>query len=253
MSKRKILTVVLTLLVAVCLLATSALAVAPTTPTDPTAPTTPTNPTTPTDPTVPTEPTQPTQPTQPTEPTGPKFVDVNEGDWFYDSVIWAVKNGVTDGTNNGTTFEPYKGCTRAEMIEFLWKAAGKPAATLKAVNFVDVPASGSEDFWYEEALLWGVENGIVFGTNDGSTFSPDKECTRAEMVSFVVRHVGNNGGELKNAPFTDLDASAWYYQEVVLAWNCGLTVGTNDGTTFSPDKVCTRAEAVEFLYNAFAK
>ena len=182
-------------------------------------------------------------------PAGPKFVDVAEGDWFYNSVMWAVENGVTVGTT-ATTFEPAKTCTRAEMVEFLWNAAGQPKATIKTVNFTDVPASGSDDFWYEESLLWAVDSGIVAGTT-ATTFSPNQDCSRAEMISFIARLLAN--GATNDMPFVDVPASAWYYNEVLWAWANGLTVGTNDGTTFSPDKTCTRAEAVEFLYNAFAE
>ena len=174
---------------------------------------------------------------------------MNEGDWFYNSVMWAVKNGVTVGTTP-TTFEPYTACTRAQMIEFLWNAVGKPAATIKSVPFTDVPESGSDDYWYEASLLWAYEAGIVAGTNDGSTFSPDQVCTRAEMISFIARLLSD--GATDNMPFVDVPASAWYYNEVQWAWANGLTVGTS-ATTFSPDKACNRAEAVEFLYNAFAE
>ena len=225
MSKKKVLTVMLTLLVAVCLLATSALAVAPST-------------------------TPSTTPSGTPIPGKPVFSDITKGDWYYDAVIWAVDNNVTVGTS-ATTFSPAKACTRAEMVEFLWNAAGQPKATIKTVNFTDVPASGSDDFWYEESLLWAVDSGIVAGTNDGTTFSPNQVCSRAEMVSFLARLLAD--GATDDMPFVDVPASAWYYNEVLWAWVNGLTTGTNDGTTFSPDKTCTRAEAVEFLYNAFAK
>mgnify|MGYP002543285244 FL=1 len=135
------------------------------------------------------------------------------------------------------------------MVEFLWNAVGKPAATIKSVPFTDVPESGSADYWYEDSLLWAYEAGIVAGTTS-TTFSPAKECTRAEMVCFLVRLLSD--GATDNMPFVDVPASAWYYNEVQWAWANGLTVGTS-ATTFSPDKVCNRAEAVEFLYNAFAK
>ena len=137
------------------------------------------------------------------------------------------------------------------MIEFLWNAVGKPAATIKSVPFTDVPESGSDDYWYEDSLLWAYEAGIVAGTSDGSTFSPDQVCTRAEMISFIARLLSD--GATADMPFVDVPASAWYYNEVQWAWANGLTVGTNDGTTFSPDNACIRAEAVEFLYNAFAE
>lgn len=267
MSKKKVLTVMLTLLVAVCLLATSALAVAPTTvpTTAPTAPTTdPTTPTTEptaptTDPTAPTTnpttnpTTDPTNPSGTTDPAKLVFTDITEGAWYYDAVIWAVENNITHGTST-TTFSPAKGCTRAEMIEFLWNCCNQPKAGIKSVPFTDVPASGSNNYWYEDSLLWAYEAGIVAGTNEeGTTFSPNRVCTRAEMLSFIVRLIAEDGDELAEAPFTDLDENAWYYDDVLWAWTYGLTAGTNDGTTFSPNKVCTRAEAVEFLYNTFAE
>lgn len=119
------------------------------------------------------------------------------------------------------------------------------AATIKTVPFTDVPDAA----WYEDALLWAYEAGIVAGTTS-TTFSPAKECTRAEMICFLVRLLSD--GATDNMPFVDVPASAWYYNEVQWAWANGLTVGTS-ATTFSPDKVCNRAEAVEFLYNAFAE
>lgn len=240
MSKKKVLTVMLTLLVAVCLLATSALAVAPTgSTTDPT--TTPsTTPTT----------TPSTTPSGTPIPGKPVFGDITKDAWYYDAVIWAVDNNVTVGTS-ATTFSPAKACTRAEMIEFVWNAAGQPKAeTTKTVPFTDVPESGSSAFWYEDALLWAYENEIVAGTNeDGTTFSPTRVCTRAEMVSFLVRLLAENGDELDVPPFTDIQEDDWYYMEVLWAYTYGLTDGTSE-TTFSPLKTCTRAEAVQFLFNA---
>ena len=177
-----------------------------------------------------------------------KFDDVAEGAWYYDAVMWAVKNGVTVGMTP-TMFAPLEACNRAQMVEFLWNAVGKPAATITSVPFTDVPESGSAGYWYEDSLLWAYEAGIVAGTTD-TTFSPDKVCTRAEMVCFLVRLLSD--GATDKMPFVDVPASAWYYNEVQWAWANGLTVGTS-ATTFSPDKVCTRAEAVEFLYNAFAE
>ena len=175
---------------------------------------------------------------------GCSFPDVDPSAWYYDAVMWAVKNGVTVGITP-TVFAPLEACNRAQMVEFLWNAAGKPAATIKAVPFTDVPDAA----WYEDALLWAYEAGIVAGTTS-TTFSPAKECTRAEMVCFLVRLLSD--GATDNMPFVDVPASAWYYNEVQWAWANGLTVGTS-ATTFSPDKVCNRAEAVEFLYNAFAE
>ena len=108
-----------------------------------------------------------------------KFDDVAEGAWYYDAVMWAVKNGVTVGMTP-TMFAPLEACNRAQMVEFLWNAAGKPTATIKAVPFTDVPDAA----WYEDALLWAYEAGIVAGTTS-TTFSPDKVCNRAEAVEFL--------------------------------------------------------------------
>ncbi len=189
-------------------------------------------------------------PVRHTHPGKPVFGDITKGAWYYDAVIWAVDNNVTVGTS-ATTFSPAKDCTRAEMIEFVWNAAGQPkAATTKTVPFTDVPESGSSAFWYEDALLWAYENEIVAGTNeDGTTFSPTRVCTRTEMVSFLVRLFAENGDELDDSPFTDIQEDDWYYMEVLWAYTYGLTDGTSE-TTFSPLKTCTRAEAVQFLFNA---
>ena len=232
MSKKKILTVMLTLLVAVCLLATSALAVAPTgSATDPTT-------------------TPSTTPSGTPIPGKPVFSDITKGAWYYDAVIWAVDNNITVGTSN-TTFEPAKACTRAEMIEFLWNAAGQPkAATTKAVPFTDVPESGDPNFWYEDALLWAYEKDIAAGTGDGSTFAPNATCTRAEAAAFIQRQLK---GELKDGmSFTDVSNGDWFYEDVLGAWSKGVAIGTST-TTFSPLKTCTRAEVVEMLHNVFAK
>ena len=232
MSKKKILTVMLTLLVAVCLLATSALAVPPTGST--------------TDPST----TPSTTPSGTPIPGKPVFSDITKGAWYYDAVIWAVDNNITVGTSN-TTFEPAKACTRAEMIEFLWNAAGQPkAATTKAVPFTDVPESGDPNFWYEDALLWAYEKDIAAGTGDGSTFAPNATCTRAEAAAFIQRQLK---GETKDGmSFTDVSNGDWFYEDVLGAWSKGVAIGTST-TTFSPLKTCTRAEVVEMLHNVFAK
>ena len=176
--------------------------------------------------------------------------DSTKGAWYYDAVIWAVDNNITVGTSN-TTFEPAKACTRAEMIEFLWNAAGQPkAATTKAVPFTDVPESGDPNFWYEDALLWAYEKDIAAGTGDGSTFAPNATCTRAEAAAFIQRQLK---GELKDGmSFTDVSNGDWFYEDVLGAWSKGVAIGTS-ATTFSPLKTCTRAEVVEMLHNVFAK
>ena len=156
----------------------------------------------------------------------------------------------TVGTST-TTFSPAKACTRAEMIEFVWNAAGQQkAATTKAVPFTDVPESGSSAFWYEDALLWAYEKGIAAGTGDGSTFDPNATCTRAEAAAFIQRQLK---GEMKDGmSFTDVSDGDWFYEDVLGAWSKGVAIGTST-TTFSPLKTCTRAEVVEMLHNVFAK
>lgn len=144
-----------------------------------------------------------------------------------------------------TVFAPLEACNRAQMVEFLVERRRQAGRDHQGCSVHR--RSGAA--WYEDALLWAYEAGIVAGTTS-TTFSPAKECTRAEMVCFLVRLLSD--GATDNMPFVDVPASAWYYNEVQWAWANGLTVGTS-ATTFSPDKVCNRAEAVEFLYNAFAK
>lgn len=159
--------------------------------------------------------------------------------YYYDAVLWAVENGITAGTSS-TTFSPDNPCTRAQIVTFLWRAAGSPAVNVSN-PFRDV----AEGTYYYDAVLWTVENGITSGTSS-TTFSPDKECTRAEAVTFLYR--------AKNSPtingtndFTDLASGAYYINAVQWAVNAGVTSGTS-GTTFSPDQICTRGQIVTFLY-----
>ena len=110
------------------------------------------------------------------------FTDVEEGAYYSKAVLWAVENGITDGTGDGTTFSPDLTCTRDQTVTFLWRAAGKPAVTADK-SFTDVSA----DAWYATAVAWAVENGITDGTGDGTTFSPADDCTRAQIVTFLYR------------------------------------------------------------------
>ncbi len=171
--------------------------------------------------------------------TAMQFTDVKSSDYYYNSVLWAVQNGVTAGTS-ATTFSPNKTCTRAEIVTFLWAQAGKPEAT--GTNpFVDV----KEDDYYYQAVLWAAQNGITAGTS-ATTFSPNKTCTRAEAVTFLWAKEGKTVVTGKN-PFVDVKSSDYYYNSVLWAVQNGVTAGTS-ATTFSPNKTCTRAEAVTFLY-----
>ena len=169
------------------------------------------------------------------------FVDVPENAYYAPAVNWAVEKGVTEGTS-ATTFSPDAACTRAQIVTFLYRAAGSPAVKSTVNPFTDVTAS---DYYYN-AVLWAVENGITTGTSE-TTFSPNESCTRAQCVTFLYRAVGS--AATAKAIFTDVSADAYYAPAVDWAVEKGVTDGTS-ATTFSPDAVCTRAQIVTFLYRA---
>ncbi len=169
------------------------------------------------------------------------FVDVPENAYYAPAVNWAVEKGVTEGTS-ATTFSPDAACTRAQIVTFLYRAAGSPAVKSTVNPFTDVTAS---DYYYN-AVLWAVENGITTGTSE-TTFSPNESCTRAQCVTFLYRAVGS--AATAKASFTDVSADAYYAPAVNWAVEKGVTEGTS-ATTFSPDAVCTRAQIVTFLYRA---
>ena len=169
------------------------------------------------------------------------FVDVPENAYYAPAVDWAVEKGVTDGTS-ATTFSPDAVCTRAQIVTFLYRAAGSPAVKSTVNPFTDVTAS---DYYYN-AVLWAVENGITTGTSE-TTFSPNESCTRAQCVTFLYRAVGS--AATAKASFTDVSADAYYAPAVDWAVEKGMTTGTS-ATTFSPDAACTRAQIVTFLYRA---
>ena len=168
------------------------------------------------------------------------FTDVPTGEWYYDAVYWAVENGITDGTSD-TLFSPGREVTRAEMVTFLWRAAGCPEPETTVNPFADV----DEDEYYYDAVLWAVENGITDGVS-ATEFDPDGECTRAQMVTFLWRAAGEPDAGTSN-PFTDVDEEEYYYEAILWAAASGVTDGVSE-TTFEPGTVCTRAQAVTFLY-----
>ena len=168
------------------------------------------------------------------------FTDVPDGAYYYDAVLWAVENGITVGMT-ATLFAPDTACTRAQIVTFLWRAAGSPEPVGTGA-FTDVPASA----YYAKAVAWAVENGITTGTSD-TTFSPDAPCTRGQSVTFLYR--ARKGAASASANFTDVPAGAYYAAPVAWAVENGITNGTGK-TTFSPDVPCTRAEIVTFLYRA---
>ena len=170
------------------------------------------------------------------------FVDVKEDSFYSDAVMWAAANGITKGTTT-TTFSPDDGCTRAQIVTFLYRAAGSPKPENVKNPFTDV----SESSVYYDAVMWAVSEGITKGTT-ATTFSPDKVCTRAEIVAFLYRASGDAQTGAA-ARFTDVAADAWCAEAVAWAAANGVTKGTTD-TTFSPNAGCTRAQAVTLIYRA---
>lgn len=172
------------------------------------------------------------------------FIDVKTSDYFYNSVKWAVGKNITNGTSS-TTFSPYKSCTRAEIVTFLWRAAGSPEPTTTRNPFRDVNAVTHSSYY--KAILWASQKGITSGTST-TAFSPDQVCTRAQIVTFLYRYAGQPSGYYSN-PFKDVGATseASYYKAILWAVGKGITTGTS-ATTFSPYASCNRAEAVTFLY-----
>ncbi|MDO4816331.1 MAG: DUF4434 domain-containing protein [Bacillota bacterium] len=169
------------------------------------------------------------------------FSDVSEGSYCYDAVCWAVSKDITKGTG-ASLFSPNMPCTRAQAVTFIWRAEGCPEATLTANPFTDVSA---KSFCYD-AVLWAAETGITTGTS-ATAFSPNKTCTRGEIVTFLWRSQGCPAPESAECPFTDVPENAYYRDAVLWATEQGITLGTTD-TTFSPDKTCTRGQIVTLLY-----
>lgn len=183
-------------------------------------------------------PTPTSTPTPPTPSTS--FKDVEPGVWYSDYVAWAVQKGITNGTS-ATTFSPNADCTRAQIVTFLWRAAGEPTA--RGSNpFRDVR---SDDYFYN-AVLWAVSKGITNGTSN-NTFSPNQGCTRAQVVTFFWRAAGSAAPRSGASSFRDVqNSSVYYYRAVLWAYENNVVNGTSEGV-FSPDKICTRAEIVTIL------
>ena len=178
------------------------------------------------------------------------FVDVPANAYYYDAVLWAAENGITGGVDD-VHFAPNAPCTRAQIVTFLWRAAGSPVVNY-AMNFSDAPA----DAYYAEAVRWAVSQGITKGTSD-TTFSPNATCTRAQTMTFIYRSEQAQGGGMQGAgmfqnPFSDVDLENYYGEAVMWAVANGVTDGTT-ATTFSPGADCTRAQIVTFLYRFFVK
>lgn len=173
-----------------------------------------------------------------------RFEDVVSGSYYEEAVKWAVQNGITSGID-ATHFSPDAVCTRAQTVVFLWRISGSPKATDATMPFSDVPA----DSYYYDAVLWGVESGLVKGTG-ATQFSPQMHCSRAQIVTFLWRVMDALQAGSHN-PFMDVKDDAYYYEAVLWAVKDGVTKGTTD-TTFSPKADCTRAQVVVFLWRIFA-
>lgn len=169
-----------------------------------------------------------------------RFTDVYESDYYHDAVLWAVANGVTTGTS-ATTFAPNETVSRAQMITFLWRAAGSPVPTGDATLFTDIPSNA----YYADAVLWAIEHGITSGVST-TTFNPDATCTRAQIITFLYRFAGSPATSSSNV-FVDVSMNSYYADAVEWALSMGVTSGSSD-TTFSPDASCTRAQGITFLY-----
>ena len=169
------------------------------------------------------------------------FTDVSFRNYYYNAVKWAVDKGITSGTSR-YTFSPDVACTRAQVVTFLWRAAGSPAPMLNKNPFTDVHTS---DYYYD-AVLWAVQNGITTGTS-ATTFSPDATVTRAQVVTFLWR--ANGQPAAGNSGFVDVSSNAYYAKAVDWTFANGITTGMDYGA-FGPDTACTRAQIVTFLYRA---
>ena len=169
------------------------------------------------------------------------FSDVSTSAYYYEAVKWAQEKGITGGIGNGL-FGPNQPCTRAQIVTFLWRAAGSPVVNY-AMNMTDV----AEDAYYAEAVRWALSEGITTGTGDGK-FSPDTTCTRAQSVTFLFRAIGKLVDS--KAEFSDVLTDSYYANAVAWAVENGVTNGIGDGL-FGPDNSCTRAQIVTFLFRAY--
>lgn len=166
------------------------------------------------------------------------FTDVREGDWFAEPVLWAVDDGITNGTT-ATTFSPNDTCTRAQILTFLWRAVGEPTPELYC-PFYDV----TSDAYFYEPAIWAYENGLV----EGVLFEGDLPCTRGDVVTYLWKLEGCPSSA--PAAFMDVPAYASFAQAVSWAVSNAITNGTGNGL-FSPQDTCTRGQIVTFLYRAF--
>ncbi|MGN0249983.1 MAG: S-layer homology domain-containing protein, partial [Oliverpabstia sp.] len=172
------------------------------------------------------------------------FEDVAKDSYYYDAVLWAVKNDITSGKDE-THFAPNDDCTRAQVVTFLWRAMDEPEPKTTENPFVDV----KEDKYYYKAVLWAAENGITSGI-DETHFAPNDTVTRGQFVTFLHRNEGEPKPNITENPFVDVNESKYYYDAVLWAYENEITKGT-DETHFKPESGCTRGQVVTFLYRAY--
>ena len=172
------------------------------------------------------------------------FMDVKEDAFYYDSVMWALEQGITSGTDL-SHFAPNAQANRAQVVTFLWRAAGQPEPTVTENPFVDVEAGS----FYEKAVLWAVEHGITNGI-DATHFGPNENCNRAQVVTFLHRAMGSPEVSATDCPFTDVQSGAWYEAPILWAVENGVTNGMS-ADTFGVTTTCNRAQVVTFLYRTY--
>lgn len=183
---------------------------------------------------------RPSDPKPPVNDPSTGFTDVKNDAYYADAVKWAVDRGITNGQTT-TLFGAEASCTRAQIVTFLWRAAGSPVPQTTKNPFTDL----SEDAYYYQAVLWAMEQGITVGTTE-TTFDPDQTCTRGEAVTFLHRNAGEPVAA-GNHGFQDVNGSDYYDNAVQWAREKNITSGTTE-TTFSPNARCTRGQIVTFLY-----
>ena len=173
------------------------------------------------------------------------FSDVSTSAYYYEAVKWAQEKGITGGIGNGL-FGPNQPCTRAQIVTFLWRAAGSPVVNY-AMNMSDVP----EGSYYAEAVRWALSEGITTGTTE-NTFSPDSECTRAQAVAFLFRYAASEAVTLQElvSGFSDADSVPGYALPA-MNWALAEEIVQGNGSKLMPNDSCTRAQIVTFLFRAY--
>lgn len=194
----------------------------------------------------PTEQEKPAQTDKPQETEKSVFIDVAKDQYYYEPVMWAAENGITGGTSENT-FSPDDICTRAQVVTFLHRMIGSPEPLAIDMPFIDV----NENSFYFKPVKWAVGSKITGGTSE-NTFSPEDNCSRAQVVTFLWRTAGEPKPTGNDNPFVDVTADNYYYNAVLWAVENGITGGTSVNT-FSPDSDCTRAQVVTFLYRFINK